>query len=497
MAKYALLFTIGGVQDFIASARKINDLWSGSYMVSYLTAQGIKALPSGYEMIFPNKNNPLINDKYDEKIFKTSLPNKFLAKFETENIGDTVKKIEDSIKDAYKELRGAELDKLQKQDDWIECYWSACEVKDASNIDLQQKLSKELTFTKMFKTLKNDFNSEEGFKCTLCGLRETLDNAGITADWYSADLKDDEKLCSVCAAKRNLMKRISKKYTIETANNYGISTQDIGDSMYYAVIVIDGDHMGNWMKGKIDPALTPDKTSEKLMNFSNKIWHSDFFNANQKEKKLLEAKLIYCGGDDVLCLAPINKAIDTADKIQKLFKEQFDSKATMSAGIHISHGKDSLSMALDNARASEKESKDQGRNRFTISVDKRAGDFVSWTGKWEHVPNLVTIIDYFEKEILSPAFSFQLKTEFFNFEQEFNENMTTAIKDRIQYQLNRHYDTKKEKNLNEKEHKYNIKQCEEIINAFSFSSPSDLKYFFNFLEISIFFARQQKKHSKQ
>jgi CRISPR-associated protein Cmr2 len=52
-----LLFNIGPVQDFIAAARRTLDLWSGSYLLSYLTASALKhiALTRGPDqVVFPN-----------------------------------------------------------------------------------------------------------------------------------------------------------------------------------------------------------------------------------------------------------------------------------------------------------------------------------------------------------------------------------------------------------------------------------------------------------
>ncbi|MDR1817053.1 MAG: hypothetical protein LBR07_02520, partial [Puniceicoccales bacterium] len=37
-----LRFQIGPVQDFIAAARSTRDLWSGSYLLSWLVAHGVK-----------------------------------------------------------------------------------------------------------------------------------------------------------------------------------------------------------------------------------------------------------------------------------------------------------------------------------------------------------------------------------------------------------------------------------------------------------------------
>lgn len=103
-----LLFSIGPVQDFIASARSTRDLWSGSYLLSYLvsTALGKIALEVGPDhVVFPNLlDQPLIDAQlkgtiYDQfnfsgevvsegfdysganlsKLLTPSLPNRFMV----------------------------------------------------------------------------------------------------------------------------------------------------------------------------------------------------------------------------------------------------------------------------------------------------------------------------------------------------------------------------------------------------------------------------------
>lgn len=60
-----LLFSIGPVQDFIAAARSTRDLWSGSYLLSYLVGTALKhiALDFGPDhVLFPNLLNQPILD---------------------------------------------------------------------------------------------------------------------------------------------------------------------------------------------------------------------------------------------------------------------------------------------------------------------------------------------------------------------------------------------------------------------------------------------------
>jgi len=104
-----LLFSIGPVQDFIAAARTTRDLWSGSYLLSYLCATALKHIATDFgpdHVVFPNlKGQPLIDfmlkedwkacgsskdsnfwDAFDysspegkEAVLTPSLPNRFLA----------------------------------------------------------------------------------------------------------------------------------------------------------------------------------------------------------------------------------------------------------------------------------------------------------------------------------------------------------------------------------------------------------------------------------
>jgi hypothetical protein len=95
-----LLVQIGPVQEFIAQARSTRDLWSGSYLLSWLIAHGIKAITDEVGpdcVLFPSlRGQPLFDflhkeslyDKLDlwnelrhahEHILTPNLPNRFLA----------------------------------------------------------------------------------------------------------------------------------------------------------------------------------------------------------------------------------------------------------------------------------------------------------------------------------------------------------------------------------------------------------------------------------
>lgn len=92
-----LLFTLGPVQSFISAARRTQDLWAGSYLLSYLTWTAIEVIADAIgpdAVIFPSLlGQPLcdrwLKQKYQissvdkslkaEDLILPSLPNRFLA----------------------------------------------------------------------------------------------------------------------------------------------------------------------------------------------------------------------------------------------------------------------------------------------------------------------------------------------------------------------------------------------------------------------------------
>lgn len=75
-----VLFSVGPVQSFIASARKTEDLWGGSYLLSFLVEQTIEQLHvlvgrygGEVELIFPAEQEVFASPKV------ATFPNRLLA----------------------------------------------------------------------------------------------------------------------------------------------------------------------------------------------------------------------------------------------------------------------------------------------------------------------------------------------------------------------------------------------------------------------------------
>ncbi|HWP91854.1 MAG TPA: type III-B CRISPR-associated protein Cas10/Cmr2 [Thermodesulfobacteriota bacterium] len=159
-----LLFSLGPVQEFIATARKTQDLWMGSYILSYLSWWAMKAVVEEFGpdvIVFPDLyEQPLVDQWLASKIYleqpninrlsTPTLPNRFLAilpqmkegKYQPSEIAQRTK---ESVISAWKEIaetvkKGLETklgcknqvwDKIWERQigDFIETYWVAYDWK--------------------------------------------------------------------------------------------------------------------------------------------------------------------------------------------------------------------------------------------------------------------------------------------------------------------------------------------------------------------------------
>ena len=87
--KYLIEIAVGPVQEFIASARKLRDLWSGSTLLSELSKCVAKSMLSqGCYLIFPAPANASDLEFRSELV----VANKILAEYEGDNPREVVEK---------------------------------------------------------------------------------------------------------------------------------------------------------------------------------------------------------------------------------------------------------------------------------------------------------------------------------------------------------------------------------------------------------------------
>lgn len=237
-----LKFSFGPVQSFISKARRTEDFWSGSYILSYLSSKAIEVIidKAGPEhVIFPYlKNQPLIDkilkDKYLETIENInetalkipSLPNIIFAVLPSEDVKDIAEEMKKNVIKAFKEISEAIKDGFKEffNSDYISNFWSK-QIEDfieiyyvifkwPKNIDELRQLCKKITSLELVESIQEhpqlnlgnywqdmykivdilfisrknlrNFNqftiSAQTLKCTLCGEREALHKEGETTN---------------------------------------------------------------------------------------------------------------------------------------------------------------------------------------------------------------------------------------------------------------------------------------------------------------------------
>jgi CRISPR-associated protein Cmr2 len=125
-----LVCSVGPVQDFIRTARRTQDLWMGSYMLSYLAWRGIRTIAdeSGPDaVIYPSLyGQPLVDQWLAtdhglsvrprlEDLSRATLPNKFVALLPARDAKGVAGRVADAVRTAWGELADGVADWLTKQ----------------------------------------------------------------------------------------------------------------------------------------------------------------------------------------------------------------------------------------------------------------------------------------------------------------------------------------------------------------------------------------------
>lgn len=226
MREYLFLFTIGPVQSFISQARKTQDLYSASCILSDLIDSAIKKLdemncliPDG--LIFPNR-------KIDSK------PNRFIALISANDPKTVGEHIEKSIRDHFKLLGHNALEQNgiavhpdfdRHIDSFLEIYWAALPYANDYLLKYEE-IERSLGAVKNIRSFTQ--LEEQGRKCGLCGERNVLFYKLTTPADKKSNIKQPviiptkkhqfvkgEGLCAVCCTKRFYQKEESFPSTAE------------------------------------------------------------------------------------------------------------------------------------------------------------------------------------------------------------------------------------------------------------------------------------------
>lgn len=161
---------------------------------------------------------------------------------------------------------------------------------------------------------------------------------------------------------------------------------DAKPAKHYALLLMDGDHMGHMLKH------APGVVAEALKQFTTDVavmvdQHSGF--------------LVYAGGDDVLALLPPNTALACAVQLRSAYLTAFAKamaaasiappptmpKASISCALLYAHTKTPLTQLLDAAHhlLDDVAKRQCGRDSVAFQVWKRAGLNLTFAQKWQNL----------------------------------------------------------------------------------------------------------------
>lgn len=167
---------------------------------------------------------------------------------------------------------------------------------------------------------------------------------------------------------------------------------------YYAIVLLDGDDMGKWV-GNCKTEGDHRDLSRSLSAFAAGV--PDIVISNLGTP-------IYAGGDDVLALAPLAKAIPLAQALASTFAKK--TGGTASAGVAVAHHRYPLDAALRAAREAEREAKRvDGKAAVAAQVIKRSGEGLSVRSRWEDMgQTFCELVGWFQAKALSSRFAYDV-----------------------------------------------------------------------------------------
>jgi CRISPR-associated protein Cmr2 len=189
-----LLFAIGPVQEFIATARKTQDLWAGSYLLSYLSWSAMKVVADIYgpdSIIFPDLCRQPITDLWlkekgleisgkirSEEFSSPTLPNRFLAIVPDSSVADIADKAKKAVKGTFHAVCQPVKEKMaralainsnewetiwkRQTEDFIETYWASSTVDNYTDFLSYYKSLMNIHSEWKFEKLLKEYE-EKGF----------------------------------------------------------------------------------------------------------------------------------------------------------------------------------------------------------------------------------------------------------------------------------------------------------------------------------------------
>ncbi|DAB30031.1 MAG TPA: hypothetical protein CFH84_06265 [Sulfurimonas sp. UBA12504] len=342
MKPYLFTLTISPVQSFISQARKSQDLFVGSQILSQLMGKVLETFTEE-ERIFPQNTNAISN----------KIVLKLVGK-DPKTIGENLER--QINKDFINAVFKATCQYHSSLNNFFQVYWVAVELGDKYQ-ESYKNLERNLRTVKNLRTFSQESQTAGHQKCSLCGERNF------------AKEYDKEKLCLVCATKRCDLQNhsndsfpsladivtLDRKEKLKGQDAEAFLDANPSEKKHYALLHFDVDSLGKTLSGL--PEKGQIELSEKLGEFSIKA------------KKIVDksGKTVYAGGDDFLGFVNLASLFEVIDELYCDF-ESMKMDLTFTASILIAHYKAPLHKVLDYSRELLEESKNHFDDKNGVGI---------------------------------------------------------------------------------------------------------------------------------
>ena len=330
-----IAYTIGPIYDTIFDTlnddNKTKKLKAGSYFFSYFMKKLLKNIKENFDILVPYVDGDILDKEYKNLgLFH----DRFIASFEGD-INKAKESFSNKLQLTFKEL--------------------AEEIKDESIANILAKnMSNHLI-------IASENELKEINENIILALNDILDamelNRSFELEPIKNYIKDYQEL---------QVKELGRVRTLEKIS---------GEFKYYAVVVADGDKMGQKIKNEATGSPENIKMlSKKLFNFFTK--EDDIYKLVNESYK---GELIYAGGDDILAFIPVKTEhftfLDFINTLDKRFKELVGEDVSLSFGVNIVYVKYPLRRAIKEAFNLLYKAKDYKQNSIAIKTTKHSGQY--------------------------------------------------------------------------------------------------------------------------
>ncbi len=440
MNKIRLSFTIGPVQSFVGQARRTRDLWSGSWLLSFLAETAfVEAGKSATQAIIPHRENIQGAEITAFKSAIGGMPNRFELEYDSEeDAQNAALSARDAFYESWNKIAAGVFEEYVEhasglgkhtEDIWkrqIGHFWEISWV--IAPLGENEKTLGLLTAAR--KNIRNTKSQPEGgVKCSLMGNLQELSGYSNT----SAQNKFWKKLVERTGTHdfRRRKKGVAKVVVIERLSAIALIKRlypNILKSVYPQIMF---EPTSPWPSTSFlaqVPSLRINASEKNLDELIEKEGHSDEDNrAREKEDafyallvmdgdsmgKLISSmdgdtsgiskslndfaegvdtivvkhfgKTVYAGGDDVVALLPTNTVLDASEELAALYSKCFDNpRATLSGAVVFAFHKHPLRQVvkmghhlLDNIAKAR-----TGRDAIAVGIIQGSGLQAVWSVPW-------------------------------------------------------------------------------------------------------------------